>query len=67
MKVCTKCDERLPETAFYWDNHKDRPPRRRAQCIACTCVMQTRNNESRRDDRKAYNRQRRASGKDVRR
>lgn len=63
VKVCRGCDRTLPSTAFYWHKYQDRPWKRRAQCIECMCLFQTKRNVARAAALRAGNRQRRLAQK----
>lgn len=65
-KTCTSCNRSLPVTAFYVSRCRSRKPHRRSKCIECYIIAQTERNERRVEEKRVYDRQRRASGKDNR-
>lgn len=67
LKPCRGCDRVLEASAYYWHKYKDRAWKRRAQCIECMCITQTKRNVARAAALRAGNRQRRlANNKEAR-
>ncbi len=62
-KPCRGCDRILDASAFYWHKYQNRAWKRRAQCIECMCIAQTRRNVLRQAALNAGNRQRRLAKK----